>query len=112
MLDADEVALLAGRVQERCVDDGQVLVAEGRAPDAAYVVLEGSLLVSYRGRDLASLGAGAVIGGAASQPGPPRLVTVRATSRTRLLVIPLAGAAEETDADIARDRGVCSTRSG
>ena len=112
MLDADEVARLAGRAEERWVDDGRVLVEEGQVPNAAYVVLEGSLRVSHGGRQLARLGAGAVIGVAAEQPGPPRLATVQATSRARLLVIPVAAAPEETDGHIARDRGVCATRSG
>ena len=104
MLAAEEVALLAGRAEERWVDDGRVIIAEGQVPDAAYVVLEGSFRVSHGGRQLACLGAGAVIGAASEQPGPPRLATVQATSRARLLVIPVAAA--------TGGRGVCSTRSG
>jgi signal transduction histidine kinase len=94
--DALEELVAAGSRLE--LGPGDVLLAEGEAPDAAYLVLEGELAISKRldGTDvvLASTGVGELLGELAVAHGRPRSATARAS--TRVVVLRLEPEALET----------------
>ena len=82
---------LCERVEEVVLEGGETLFNEGDAGDSAYVVETGELEIVKRSgnRDvlLAVRGSGEVIGEMALIEEAPRMATVRARGKTRLLVI-------------------------
>jgi CRP-like cAMP-binding protein len=62
-LPAAELASLADRAVERFFSKGAVLLREGRAVNAIYLVVEGALAVRRRGRFVTRVGPGAGVGG-------------------------------------------------
>lgn len=69
---------------------GEVIVAEGEAADALYLVEQGTLTVEAGGRVLARLGPGEFFGEIALLSGGGRTATVRAESQALLHAIPAA----------------------
>ena len=64
MLDREDLGLLAPLMEERTLDDGALLFAQGDLAREAYVVASGTLRVfdPTRGATIARLGTGKVIG--------------------------------------------------
>ena len=72
---------------ERTLDAGAVLFREGDAGAEMYVVLEGSVVLSRDGRELATMGAGAYFGEMTLLTRAPRSATATAATPVRLAVI-------------------------
>jgi CRP/FNR family transcriptional regulator, cyclic AMP receptor protein len=84
-----EWMISTGRVRK--VPAGTVLIEQGRAIDAVYVVLDGILGVRIQGgsgRELARLHAGEVVGEMSFVDSRPPSATVTALEDTRVLAIP------------------------
>jgi CRP-like cAMP-binding protein len=65
---------------------GSVLMREGDIGQQAFVIVHGAVEVSLRGRTLANLGPGEVVGEMALMDGEPRSATVVALEDTKTLV--------------------------
>ncbi len=79
-----ELALVADELDLR---EGRTLVREGRPGREFFILLDGSVRVSRKGRKIAELGAGDWFGEIALLTETPRTATVTATSPIRVLVI-------------------------
>jgi CRP/FNR family cyclic AMP-dependent transcriptional regulator len=79
-----ELALVADELDLR---EGRTLVREGQAGREFFVLVEGGVRVSRKGRKLNDLGAGDWFGEIALLTNTPRTATVTATSPIRVLVI-------------------------
>jgi CRP-like cAMP-binding protein len=79
-----ELALVADEVDLR---EGRILVREGRPGREFFVLLDGTVRVSRKGRKLNDLGPGDWFGEVALLTDTPRTATVTATSPIRVLVI-------------------------
>ncbi len=96
-IDADDLEELAQIVEERRVEPGKTLFAEGDVGDAVYLIIKGTMQVFTGGtgdrpeRILSEQGAGACIGEMAVLDSAPRSATVRALERTRTLRVPGEG---------------------
>lgn len=86
---AEDLDLLAYASNLRAFARGEVLMREGAAGDAAYLLLSGSVDVSRSGEDgpRATLAPGALVGQLALLDRAPRLATVTATTDTVALEI-------------------------
>lgn len=82
---AKEVALLAKLFDEVEYPQGSVLMREGEVGQQAFVIVEGSVSVTLRGKTLANLGPGQVVGEMALMDGEPRSATVTALEHVRTL---------------------------
>ena len=98
-----QIARIAQVSDEIVLDEGAVLMHEGDDGDACYVVAAGSLTVRRRGRKVAGLGPGDVVGEMALLDGGPRAATVTADERCVLLALdrPTFTAALERAPDLA-----------
>ncbi len=96
-IDADDLEELAQIVEERRIESGKNLFAEGDVGDAVYLIIKGTMQVFTGGtgdrpeRILSEQGAGACIGEMAVLDSAPRSATVRALERTRTLRVPGEG---------------------
>ena len=72
-------------VYERRLRDGEVLCAEGQVGDSMYIVYEGSVDISKKGRHLVTLHPGQHLGEIAFIAGGPRSATVTAQEPTTVL---------------------------
>jgi CRP/FNR family cyclic AMP-dependent transcriptional regulator len=79
-----ELALVADELDLR---EGRILVREGRPGREFFILVDGAVRVTRRGRKLAELGAGDWFGEIALLTRTPRTATVTATSPVRVLVI-------------------------
>ena len=79
-----EVAL---STDEREASEGEGLTEEGRRGREFFILVDGSVAVTRRGKKLADLGPGDWFGEIAILTYKPRTATVTAISRVRLLVI-------------------------
>lgn len=79
-----ELALVADEVS---LGEGTVLTKEGSTGREFFVLVDGTVRVSRKGRKLAELGAGDWFGEIALLTSAPRTATVTATSPVRVLVI-------------------------
>jgi CRP-like cAMP-binding protein len=79
-----ELALVA---DEASLREGVVLTKEGSTGREFFVLVDGTVRVSRKGRKLAELGAGDWFGEIALLTSAPRTATVTATSPVRVLVI-------------------------
>jgi CRP/FNR family transcriptional regulator, cyclic AMP receptor protein len=79
-----ELALVADELDLR---EGRTLVREGQAGREFFVLVEGSVRVSRKGRKLNDLGPGDWFGEIALLANTPRTATVTATSPIRVLVV-------------------------
>ena len=82
-----ELQQLARRAEERRVDAGTVLVREGAAGDAFYVIVSGQADVDRHGTVVATIGAGTFFGDLALLDMAPRNATVTATTDMDLVVL-------------------------
>jgi CRP/FNR family transcriptional regulator, cyclic AMP receptor protein len=79
-----ELALVADEIDLR---EGRTLVREGQSGREFFVLIEGTVRVSRKGRKLSDLGPGDWFGEIALLTKTPRTATVTATSPLRVLVI-------------------------
>jgi CRP-like cAMP-binding protein len=79
-----ELALVTDEVDLR---EGRTLVREGQAGREFFVLVEGSVRVSRKGRKVSELGPGDWFGEIALLTHTPRSATVTATSPVRVLVL-------------------------
>ena len=77
--------------------EGAVLMSEGDIGRQAFLIVEGTVEVSLRGRRLAVLGAGELVGEMALMDGERRSATVTTRSDVRALVASSADFAEFVD---------------
>src|SRR5438132_13183924 len=89
-----ELSRLASRVEERRVDSGAVLVAQGDAGDEFFVVAEGLVEASVNGKKVGSIRPGSFFGEMALLDQGPRVATVTAAVPTRVLVLDARGFAD------------------
>ena len=87
-----DLTVLAGRLRERRLKTGHVLVTEGERGTEMYFVRRGALVIVKNVGDgveqmLARVGAGEFVGEMALFDRRPRSATIRAESETELLVL-------------------------
>lgn len=82
-----ELALVARLVYEIQFRQGTVLMEQGRRGAEAFVIIDGRVRVVRDGRELAELGAGAVVGELALLDPAPRSATVVAVTDVNALVL-------------------------
>ena len=82
-----ELNVIAGAMDERRVQTGEVLAREGEPGDEFFAVAEGLARASVDGTDVGSIRAGSFFGEMALLDGGPRSATVTAELPTRLLVL-------------------------
>jgi len=82
--DLRQIATLADEID---VDEGRTLIREGAYGQEFFVVVDGSLRVSRKGKRVADLGAGDVVGEIALVADVPRTATVTASTPTHVLVL-------------------------
>lgn len=78
---------IAEVAEEHVFVDGDLIAVEGESGDTTYVVVDGEVDVAAGGRTLAVRGAGDVIGEMAVISTRPRVASLRAKSRVRVLEI-------------------------
>ena len=84
----DEQLGLVARLAERLqVDEGEVILREGRLGRELFVILEGSVVVTRAGRVVNEHGAGDYFGELAAIEGEPRSATVTATTGLDVLIV-------------------------
>lgn len=86
-LDAEQLASVADSMRETRIETGSELIREGEAGTEFFVVTEGSLEISVRGRVVRLLGSGDFLGELALLFGAPRSATAVALEPTTLLVM-------------------------
>jgi CRP-like cAMP-binding protein len=79
-----EVARLAERLH---IDEGEVILREGRLGRELFVILEGSVVVTRAGRVVNEHGTGDYFGELAAIEGEPRSATVTATADLDVLIV-------------------------
>jgi CRP/FNR family cyclic AMP-dependent transcriptional regulator len=82
-----ELRELAAVADELDLREGRTLVREGQRGREFFVLVDGSVRVSRKGRKLAELGPGDFFGEIALLTDTPRTATVTATSDLRVLVV-------------------------
>jgi CRP/FNR family cyclic AMP-dependent transcriptional regulator len=82
-----ELQTLAKRAEERTVAAGTVLVREGAAGDAFYVIVSGQADVDRSGDVVATIGPGTFFGDLALLDKAPRNATVTAKTDMELIVL-------------------------
>jgi CRP-like cAMP-binding protein len=76
------------RLAERLhIDEGEVVLREGRLGRELFVILEGSVVVTRAGRVVNEWGAGDYFGELAAIEGVPRSATVTATTDLEVLIV-------------------------
>jgi CRP/FNR family transcriptional regulator, cyclic AMP receptor protein len=83
---AKELVALSKYFDEMDYAKGSVLMREGDIGRQAFVIVDGSVAVTLRGKQLAVLGRGEVVGEMALMDGEPRSATVTALEDVRTLV--------------------------
>jgi CRP-like cAMP-binding protein len=82
-----ELQALAKRAEDRSVPAGTVLVREGAAGDAFFVIVSGQADVDRSGHVVATIGPGAFFGDLALLDKAPRNATVTAKTDMELIVL-------------------------
>ncbi|WP_072397233.1 cyclic nucleotide-binding and patatin-like phospholipase domain-containing protein [Hyphomicrobium sp. CS1GBMeth3] len=105
-LDSDERAALGARLEQRALRRGDVLMREGDAADALYIVVSGRFAVTLEGRrdPVSEIGAGQPVGEIAFFTGRPRTATVTAMRDSLVLALPRT----EFDALVSSHPGIWS----
>lgn len=86
-LTVNDLVHIAGITREIRVPRDQILIREGDSGDELFILIEGTVRVYTRARELESLGPGSCIGELTIIDKEPRSANVRTTSRCRLLSI-------------------------
>ncbi len=100
---------IAKRADEVHLDAGATLTVEGKVGQEMYVIAKGSAVVRRKGRKLADLGEGAVVGEMSLLDGQPASATVTMTSDGTLLVMARREFSEALDASPRLTRRVLVT---
>lgn len=79
-----EVAHLAERLH---IDEGEVILREGRLGRELFVILEGTVVATRAGRVVNQLGAGDHFGELAAIEGAPRSASITATTDVDVLIV-------------------------
>ncbi len=82
-----ELSRLLSKVRTESVDAGHTLFVEGAPSANLYVILSGSAVVRKKGRRVARLGPGEVVGELSVILGTPRTATVEAETPIEWLVL-------------------------
>ncbi len=86
------------------LEPGETLVEQGDPGDELYLLLDGVLAVEVDGEEVAEVGPGALVGERALLEGGTRKATLRATTRSRVAVVPGDAVDREALEELARDR--------
>ncbi|MGI9016722.1 MAG: Crp/Fnr family transcriptional regulator [Euzebya sp.] len=86
----DDLRRVAQRVDETSVEAGKVLATQGQRGQGMYIITAGSAKVERDGKELATLGEGAVIGEMSLIDQQPRTATVTAVESCQLLAMHVA----------------------
>lgn len=78
---------LARSTRQVTIEADQVLIAEGESSHEAYLIIAGRAVVRRKGRKLAELGPGDIVGELGLLLHRPRQATVRSTSPLEVLVL-------------------------
>jgi len=82
-----ELARIATLADEIAMPDGTVIIREGDVGREFFVIVEGTVRVTRKGRKLGDFGPGDYVGEVALVTGLPRVAGCVATSPVRLLVL-------------------------
>ena len=82
-----ELATIAGLVEDVRVDAGHVLMKEGTSGSECFVIVSGFAAATKEGRAIGDLAPGAVFGEMALIDRAPRFATVTATTSMQLLLL-------------------------
>ena len=83
----EQLARIARLAEHLHVQDGEVILREGRLGRELYIILDGTVMVSRAGRDINEWGPGDYFGELAAIDEAPRSATVRATSDLEVLIV-------------------------
>jgi CRP-like cAMP-binding protein len=92
-----ELTRLLSRLRTESVDAGHTLFVEGAPSSNLYVILTGSAVVRRKGRQIARVGTGDVVGELSVITGGPRTATVVAETPIEWLVLDQASLREAID---------------
>jgi CRP/FNR family transcriptional regulator, cyclic AMP receptor protein len=92
-----ELARLLARVRTESVEAGHTLFVEGAPSTNLYVILAGRAIVRKKGRRIATLGPGDVVGELSVILGGPRTATVEAETPIEWLVLNRASLRQAID---------------
>jgi CRP-like cAMP-binding protein len=112
-LDHHDLSHIAARVNEVELGAGDVLIEQGSMPYDVFVLEEGTVEVVRDGHQVATLGAGEVVGEMGLIDLTRRTATVRATSPVRAVVLQVAdleAMGEETPEVVAQLREIAARR--
>lgn len=83
----EQLAAVAQEAERLHIDEGEVILREGRLGRELFVILEGSVVVTRAGRIVNQWGAGDYFGELAAIEGAPRNATVTATTDLEVLIV-------------------------
>jgi len=92
-LTVDDQAMLARVAQRATLEPGQAIIAAGSLPDALFLIEEGEISVQARGREIARLRAGSLVGEMSFASGDPAMATVLALTDVRFARVSTADVA-------------------
>ena len=92
-LTPEDQTLLAAMAQTFEAAPGDTIISEGGHPDALLLIEDGAARVEVRGREVAILGPGSLVGEMSFASGDPASATVVATERARVARAPSADVA-------------------
>ncbi|HEX3333398.1 MAG TPA: cyclic nucleotide-binding domain-containing protein [Acidimicrobiales bacterium] len=83
----EQLAAVARQAERLHIDEGEVILREGRLGRELFVILEGSVVVTRAGRVVNQWGAGDYFGELAAIEAAPRSATVTATTDLEVLIV-------------------------
>jgi Cyclic nucleotide-binding domain len=99
-----EIMVAGAAPKRRQLEAGETLVEQGDPGDELYLLLDGVLGVEVDGEEVAEVGPGALVGERALLEGGTRKATLRATTRTRVAVVPGDAVDRDSLVELSRDR--------
>lgn len=84
--------LMAGEAipERRRLEASETLIEQGESGEELFLLLDGALVAEVDGEELVEIGPGAILGELAALEGGVRTATLRARTRCRVAVVPLA----------------------